>query len=122
YGWPGNVRELENLMKRIVVLGTEAVVDELQELEEPPALDPAGSGPTANGGTSSDNGFPELDSDRLDLKDVARKAAEHAERRALKTILDRVCWRRGEAALRLGISYKTLLEKIKYYELDRPTA
>jgi len=121
YGWPGNVRELENIMKRIVVLGTEAVVDELQELEPPPALDAMPACPTANGGTPSDNGLPELDSDRLDLKEVARKAAEDAERRALKMILDRVCWRRGEAALRLGISYKTLLEKIKHYELDRLT-
>jgi DNA-binding NtrC family response regulator len=31
-----------------------------------------------------------------------------------------VCWRRGAAALRLRISYKTLLEKIKQYGLDRP--
>jgi two-component system response regulator AtoC len=122
YGWPGNVRELENIVKRIVVLGTEAVVDELQELEQPLAPDPAPSWPTANGGTPSDNGWPELGSHTLGLKEVARKAAEDAERRALKTILARVCWRRGEAALRLGISYKTLLEKIKYYELDRPTA
>jgi two-component system response regulator AtoC len=113
YDWPGNVRELENIVKRIAILGGEAVIDELQELE---------SSPAATGGQPADAVCPELGSDRLGLKDVVRKAAEVAERRVLKTVLDQVCWRRVEAAQLLRISYKTLLEKIKYYELDRRAA
>jgi transcriptional regulator with GAF, ATPase, and Fis domain len=125
YSWPGNVRELENVVKRILVLGTEAVVDELQQLDEALALAPHPSNSAATNGTPLDNGqaLSWLDraplSPTLGLKELVREAAEEAERRALKTTLEELCWRRGAAALRLRISYKTLLEKIKYYGLDR---
>ena len=33
YGWPGNVRQLENMVKRMVVLGSEAPI--IQELQQP---------------------------------------------------------------------------------------
>jgi two-component system response regulator AtoC len=35
FDWPGNVRQLENLIKRMVVLGTEAPI--MKELQQPPA-------------------------------------------------------------------------------------
>jgi two-component system, NtrC family, response regulator AtoC len=113
YSWPGNVRELENVVQRIVVLGTESVVAELTEPEPRRARTDADS---AEASESDDA----LLADSLGLKEVARRAAELAERRALKRTLDRVHWRRVEAAQRLRISYKTLLEKIKHYELDAP--
>jgi two-component system response regulator AtoC len=122
YDWPGNVRELENIVKRIAILGSEAVVDELQELERSAALDAPQSDASATGDRPGDGQWAELGSDALGLKEVVRKVAEDAERRVLKTVLDQVCWRRVEAAQLLRISYKTLLEKIKYYELDRRTA
>jgi two-component system response regulator AtoC len=110
YSWPGNVRELENVIQRIVVLGTETVVADLDEPEE---------------ARSSANGAPEtIDTlaleDSLGLKEVARRAAQAAEREALKRTLTHVRWRRVAAARRLRISYKTLLEKIKHYQLDSP--
>ncbi|HSC29578.1 MAG TPA: sigma-54 dependent transcriptional regulator [Vicinamibacterales bacterium] len=114
YSWPGNVRELENVIQRIVVLGTESVVEALAEIEPPPVEDRANG---AGAATADDDG--ELD-DALGLKELGRRAAELAERRALKRTLERVRWRRTEAAQRLQVSYKTLLEKIKQYELDRP--
>ena len=114
YSWPGNVRELENVIQRIVVLGTESVVEALAEIEPPPVEDRANG---AEAPMADDDG--ELD-DALGLKELARRAAELAERRALKRTLERVRWRRTEAAQRLQVSYKTLLEKIKQYELDRP--
>src|SRR5689334_16964026 len=40
YSWPGNVRQLENMVKRMVVLGTEAPI--LKELQQPPAAPLAG--------------------------------------------------------------------------------
>jgi two-component system response regulator AtoC len=116
YSWPGNVRELENIVQRIVVLGTETVAAELSERE--PRTEASEPGPSTALETD-DNAW--LD-DSLGLKEVVRRAAEVAERRALKRTLDRVHWRRVTAAQRLGISYKTLLEKIKHYRLDAPDA
>jgi two-component system response regulator AtoC len=106
YHWPGNVRELENVVQRLVILGDESVVDELAATRpEPEAPTPA-------------NETPQED-DGLGLKDLVRRAAETAERDALKRMLERVRWRRVEAAQRLRISDKTLRDKIKHYGLDR---
>ena len=108
YSWPGNVRELENVIQRIVILGSESVV---AELSEPEAQSPR------DGADAAEDASP--DDDSLGLKDLVRRAAETAEREALKRMLERVHWRRVEAAQRLGISDKTLREKIKHYGLDR---
>jgi two-component system nitrogen regulation response regulator GlnG len=60
--------------------------------------------------------------DSLGLKDLVRQVVEQAERTALTRMLERVRWRRVEAARRLRISYKTLLDKIKHYKLERPAS
>jgi two-component system, NtrC family, response regulator AtoC len=121
YAWPGNVRELENVVKRMVVLGSEDVVDDLDDLERSLALEahPPAPAPIAGAPTERVGEEFELGPHMPGLKELARQAAERAERRAIKLVLDAVRWRRVEAAQRLRISYKTLLEKIKYYELER---
>jgi two-component system response regulator AtoC len=114
YRWPGNVRELQNVVQRLVVLGTEAVSDALKEdrCESTPV-------PTSlpqEAVTYHDAQLP----NKLGLKELTHQAVEQTERMALKLTLEQVCWRRIEAARLLRISYKTLLNKIKHYELDRP--
>jgi len=112
YRWPGNVRELENVIQRIVVLRTETVVTELEQPEKHPPPsdgDMAALPDVANGGPSTES---------VGLKELVRRAAEATEREVLKRTLRRLHWRRIAAARRLGISYKTLLEKIKHYRLD----
>jgi DNA-binding NtrC family response regulator len=52
------------------------------------------------------------------LREISRQAARHAECLALRAVLDEVHWHRGEAAKRLGVSYKTLLYKIKQHRLE----
>ncbi len=49
----------------------------------------------------------------LDLKTAARRAAREAERDAIVTALNRTRWNRTKAARLLGVSYKTLLTKMK---------
>jgi transcriptional regulator with GAF, ATPase, and Fis domain len=56
----------------------------------------------------------------LGLKEIARRAALDAERRALQEVLDRLHWNRTEAARILKVSYKTLLTKITECGLSRP--
>jgi DNA-binding NtrC family response regulator len=55
----------------------------------------------------------------VSLKEIARKAAQQAERALIQRMLTRTCWNRKEAAEILGISYKALLYKIKENGLDR---
>jgi two-component system, NtrC family, response regulator AtoC len=114
YSWPGNVRELENMIRRLVVLQSELLVQEEIALRTerpqgvPPALpsvqpkDPSLARPGKN----------------LGLKEIAKKAAMAAEAAAIKEVLERVRWNRAETARLLKISYKALLYKIRQCGLD----
>ena len=53
------------------------------------------------------------------LATVAKAAAMKAERAAIETTLRQVHWNRRKAARILGVSYKTLLNKIKECGISR---
>ena len=109
YHWPGNVRELENLVKRMVVLGTEQPV--LQEIAVRSSQVASASPVVAD--------VPELErflrgeADGVNLKRIARRASQAAEQRIIERVLQRTRWNRKEAAEILQISYKALLYKMK---------
>jgi two-component system response regulator AtoC len=111
YQWPGNVRELENIAKRIVVLGNEqAVVAEIAEKVHPAQgeadLVDAEMEISSIGADLSNGGG-------VDLKAIAKRAAQIAEKRVIQRVLHQTRWNRKEAAERLQISYKALLYKMK---------
>ena len=110
YHWPGNVRELENMVKRMVVLGNEATV--LEEITHRMATAPAG--PAGDLALDLEAlGIDWDDAKSLDLKAIAKRAAQIAEKRVIERVLDQTRWNRKEAAERLQISYKALLYKMK---------
>ncbi len=106
--FPGNVRELENLVKRMVVLGSEAKV--LRELA---------SVQRGEGRRRFEDLLAEVEqtAGQLPLKEVGRRAAVLAEADAIARVLDGTHWNRRRAARLLGVSYKTLLAKIRECEL-----
>jgi two-component system response regulator AtoC len=107
YHWPGNVRELENMVRRMIVLGSEQAVLQEISLRERPA--------DRNGGglALGDLDLELEDGAKVDLKSIAKAAARIAEKRVIARILDQTRWNRKEAAERLQISYKALLYKMK---------
>jgi two-component system response regulator AtoC len=145
YDWPGNVRQLENLIKRMIVLGTEQpIFKELQQPREPlqfrthavvapvavaaavaapaasaVAADTAINGKPASVAAISPSPFPTAADGSVSLKDISRTAAREAERELILRMLTRTRWNRKEAAEILGISYKALLYKIKENGLDK---
>ena len=56
---------------------------------------------------------PVLPAGPISLPELAREAAMRAERAAIQQALDRFRWNRRKAADHLGVSYKTLLNKMK---------
>ncbi len=127
YDWPGNVRELENLIKRMVVLGTETPVrHEIARgmsaiTRRPRALPPSRPEITATAVPAcvDEAGDRPTTVDACSLKEVSRHAAREAERRLILRTLERTRWNRKQTALMLGISYKALLYKIKDSGLDQ---
>ena len=144
YDWPGNVRELENLIKRMVILGSDAsirleVADAIagRELRVGPipaiahacaAAAAAHVAVTLASPATPAPGPPvpvaaigreEAPAPVGSLKDIGRSAARLAERELIARTLQQTRWNRREAAEILGISYKALLYKIKEAELDK---
>jgi two-component system response regulator AtoC len=110
YQWPGNVRELENMVKRMVVLENEQAV--LEELSLRDAS--RGNGRDGQAGLDLEGLDAELAQGReIDLKSIAKRAAQIAEKRVIERVLAQTRWNRKEAAERLQISYKALLYKMK---------
>jgi two-component system response regulator AtoC len=110
YHWPGNVRELENMVKRIVVLNTEQTV--LEEIAHRTSSGSPGNGTAAPFDLES-LGVDVSEGKGVDLKAIAKRAAQVAEKRVIERVLDQTRWNRKEAAERLQISYKALLYKMK---------
>jgi two-component system, NtrC family, response regulator AtoC len=102
HSWSGNVRELENIVRRLVVLTD--IEREIEALVVARGCDMDGPArlPTES------------------LREIARRAAREAERRALEDVLGRVHWNRAAASRILKVSYKTLLNKISECGLKPP--
>jgi two-component system response regulator AtoC len=148
YEWPGNIRELENMIKRVVILQDEQLVAREIERNmarvaaapamvgagAPAAMAAVGIGIPASVGAmpgplSAPPERPEADDDgevgepadegSSSLASVAKAAAIKAERAAIEQTLRQVHWNRRKAAQHLGVSYKTLLNKIKECGISR---
>jgi DNA-binding NtrC family response regulator len=121
FGWPGNVRQLENMIKQVVVRSDESIVAELiasaghrggndgmgPGMTQGSYQPLVSSSPAASGGT-----------DDFSLKNrIGRKIAEE-EKRLIAEVLTKTNWNRRKAADMLQISYRSLLYKIKDYNLN----
>jgi DNA-binding NtrC family response regulator len=105
YSWPGNVRELQNTIERAVIL-TDGKQIELRNLN------------FAFQRTSTADDFAHVFDLSGSLSDVAGRATRTAERSKLRQALELTNWNKTKAAEMLDVSYKTLLSKVKEYELE----
>jgi DNA-binding NtrC family response regulator len=101
--WPGNVRELENAIERACILS------------DTMTLEPKDLGLVAPG-TKESEGLDGLDLSGT-LSDVANRAIRFAERRKIASALKENEGNKARTAEALGVSYKTLLTKLKDYDL-----
>jgi len=101
--WPGNVRELENAIERACILSDSLI------------LQPEDLGFGVNN-DRTDETLHDLDLSGT-LSDVAHRALELVERKKITASLEANAENKSRTAEDLGISYKTLLNKIKDYGL-----
>ena len=101
--WPGNVRELENSIERACIL-TDTMV-----------LEPADLGLVVNNVDEPD-ALAQLDLSGT-LSDVAHRVLRVIERRKIQNALEANDGNKSKTAEDLGVSYKTLLNKMKDYAM-----
>jgi DNA-binding NtrC family response regulator len=105
YEWPGNVRELENVMERSVLFCHGPVIQPCHLFLEQEEFIPSAQG--------DDDGVPTVDVTRFDgstLKDV--------EKTLIFETLERVNGNRTRASEILGISVRTMRNKLNEYKRD----
>jgi len=126
YHWPGNVRELQNVLKRLMILDN--VENSLDELLNPSSAQKRVKGISVSAGQqSSSMDFLDFninhpkDLSSLSLKHIKKKAMEKVEKEVIAYVLEKTHWNRSKANKILGISYKTLLQKIQELELTPPS-
>jgi DNA-binding NtrC family response regulator len=109
YSWPGNVRELQNAIERAAILGNGSKLD--AAALQLPAARPL----------SEDLPEGMLEEEFLwegPLEEVSQRAVTHVERFKIQNALRESKWNKTRAAEKLGVSYKTLLNKIRSLGLE----
>jgi DNA-binding NtrC family response regulator len=101
YNWPGNVREFQNTIERAVIICAGREIS-AAEIILPDKVFPVNEHFNLNG----------------NLKAVSARAQKLAEKAKISQVLAETAFNRSRAAEILEISYKTLLQKIKEYDLS----
>ncbi len=108
YPWPGNVRELENTLCHAMILC------------DGDCLDAASLPGRILGEADSMSGRPISDLDRMKLTDAVGEATERLEKRMIVSRLAAHKGNRTATAESLGVSRKTLFNKMRQYGLGDP--
>ena len=117
YHWPGNIQELEDLVKRIVVDGAgDTVAKKLRVHKKYRAITDSYQDISTLAGLNDVKKHVK-DLDNISLKKIGGIFMVRAEKKLVKKALESTNWNRKRAAKLLDISYKSLLNKIKEYNL-----
>ena len=118
YEWPGNVRELQNLMERAVLLCGNGPIQKQHFLVDSDTWTPNEEQALAAGDLASDAILPDTMDEALSVMPL-----HEMEKRLILKSLDETSGNRTQAADLLGISVRTLRNKINEYKtlgLDVP--
>lgn len=111
YEWPGNVRELQNLMERAVLLCGNGPIQKQHFLVDSDTWTPNEEQALAAGDLSSDAILPDTMDEALSVMPL-----HEMEKRLILKSLDETSGNRTQAADLLGISVRTLRNKINEYK------
>jgi DNA-binding NtrC family response regulator len=102
YGWPGNVRELENVLRYAMIVTDHAIL----EVEHFPSLTAVSQGSEASLGSVGGS-----------LSEIVTRATARIERGAIEAALKTHRGNRTATAAALGISRRTLFNKLQQWRL-----
>ncbi|MBM4351679.1 MAG: sigma-54-dependent Fis family transcriptional regulator [Deltaproteobacteria bacterium] len=102
--WPGNVRELKNVIKRAVLLAESMIEPSHLIFDNAASLNP----PIIH---------EEKIAEGMSLREITKKVVYLAEKEAIEWALNMSSGNKSKAAKVLRVDYKTLLSKIKEYDI-----
>ncbi len=108
YHWPGNVRQLENEIRRMATLGRGRLTPEFLSIEILNATRSTAPSPKV----APKWGIPFHSDDDFNI--------ERVEAEAIRLALERCNWNKARAARLLGISRRTLYDKMEKYDIEKP--
>jgi DNA-binding NtrC family response regulator len=120
YHWPKNVRELENVVRHSVLIGNEeSMLNKfcLSNQKNKSATPINCSEDIYTVAELSDVKKYLKDLNKVSLRDISQEFITRTEKKIMKQALKKTNWNRKKAAILLDISYKSLLNKIKTYDL-----
>jgi DNA-binding NtrC family response regulator len=120
YPWPENVRELENVIRHSVLMGNEESM--LNKFCLPNQKNKSTNHIDYNEDIYTVAELSDIkkylkDLNQVSLRDICREFISRTEKKIMKQALKKTNWNRKKAAILLDISYKSLLNKIKAYDL-----
>lgn len=118
FSWPGNVRQLENMIKQVVVREDESIIKDLIASSQ---SQPMPKSPGMNAGGTITQTVPAATDDSpqtFSLKERIGKTIAEEEKKLIAEVLQKTNWNRRKASELLEISYRSLLYKIKDYNLN----
>jgi two-component system response regulator FlrC len=114
YNWPGNVRELENVIERAVLICNEAVISPQHFF-----LDSANVDSPVNNMSPA----PEISiQQNTNTRDVKTSTLHEMEKNMIFDTLNKVDWNKTKASKMLGISVRTMRNKLHEYGINDLTA
>ncbi len=139
YHWPGNVRQVQNCIKKLIVFESwDNILSDLYQQDVPhckpeqkfrsnekssyPGIIP-GNYNSADAWVSNLIDFSEQSDDSLSdisLKNLTKSVLDKVEEECIILALEKNAWRKNKTAETLKINPRTLLNKIKEFEIQPP--
>ena len=120
YQWPGNTKELESVVKRAVMNGDagkflkDMYLMRNETLSKTQLMMNEGLGAT-NYMVDTKDFLKQVE--ESSLKEISSNFMGKVEKKVMQKALEATNWNRKKAAVMLNISYKSMLNKIKAYDL-----
>ena len=137
YDWPGNVRELRNVAERAVLLcaGAEVLPEHLVLYQAPPqpfisaaaGSNPVSHQPTGTNDIDTESALPTIpppgtlpDQEPAKMRELVKREVEAVEKEQILEALNECNGNQTRAARLLGISRRTLINRLDAYNVPRP--